>query len=256
MKVRVVKLWYSAHNKYMRHKKHSNKNKKFWKQQYDKGSNLINLAISTKPSGDLIKFLRWLSKQYTEVELGSNSRVYDIGCGNGRNLIYLAEEFNMSGSGFDISKEAIDSAIENSQSLNLEYLVKEMDGILDLPDNSVDLILDMMASHFLNQDQRELLRVEIKRVLKPGGWLFYKTFLLDEDRNAKKLLREYPAGESGSYVHPKIGVSEHVSTEKEVREEFGKYFKIHKLLKSHNHLKNGRANKRRSVSVYIQNIKQ
>ncbi len=244
------------HRQIKTHKKKGNK--KFWNREYDKGANVTNLAISTKVSGDLLNFLHWIDRHEAKHDvgapIGNGSYVYDIGCGNGRNLIYLAKEFGMIGSGFDISVEAIGSARESSKELSLEYKVCEMDGTIDLPDNSVDLVLDMMSSHFLDEDNRELLRSEIARVLKPGGWLFYKTFLLNEDRNAKKLLREHPAGEQGSYIHPKMGVSEHVSTEREIREEFGKYFKIHKLLKSHNHLKNGRANKRRSVSVYAELI--
>lgn len=244
-----------------RYKQNKKSNKKFWNNEYDRKHNKKgehNLAISTRPSGDLVSFLHWLEKYQIkhpmEVDFGEGSYVYDIGCGNGRNLIYLAEEFGMHGSGFDISAEAIESAVEHSEGLGLEYMVCEMDGTIDLPDNSVELVLDMMASHFLSEARREKLRSEIARVLKPGGWFFYKTFLLDGDRNAKKLLREHPADEEGSYVHPKMGVQEHASTEQEVREEFGKYFTLHKVLKSHNHLKNGRANKRRSISVYAENL--
>ena len=219
----------------MKYSKHQNK--KFWNKEYnDKRKADGNLAVSTKPSGDLIKFLHWVDKHGEGgVVLGGGSVVHDIACGNGRNLIYLAEEFGMVGSGFDISKEAIVEAVDNSDGLDLNFKVLLMDGSIDLPDNSVDLVLDMMASHFLEATSREKLRSEIARVLKPGGWLFYKTFLLDEDRNAKKLLRDYPAGEEGSYVHPKMGVSEHVSTEHEVKQEYGRYFILHKVLKSHKH---------------------
>ncbi len=243
----------------MHFKQNKKNNKKFWNRQYDKKHNknaASNLAISTKPSGDLVKFLHWYDKYNAKhgaiIQLGEGSSVYDIGCGNGRNLIYLAKEFDMVGSGFDISKEAIDSAVQESTGLNLKYKVCAMDGTIDMPDDSVDLVLDMMASHFLNADGREVLRSEIVRVLKPGGWLFYKTFLLDEDRNAKKLLREYPSGEEGSYVHPHMGVAEHVSTESELREVYRQSFILHKVLKSHKHIKNGRANKRRSIVLYAE----
>ena len=239
--------------------KRKKNNRKFWNNEYNRKHNNKsehNLAISTNPSSDLIQFLKWFDKYDTkniaELSIGQGSYVYDIGCGNGRNLIYLAKEFGMVGSGFDISAEAIESAEEQSEGLGLEYSVHAMDGTIDLPDNSVDLVLDMMASHFLSEEGREKLRSEIARVLKPGGWLFYKTFLLDGDRNAKKLLRESPTNEEGSYIHPKMGVQEHVSSSNEVIDEYGQLFKIHKMVKSHNHIKNGRANKRRSVSVYAE----
>ncbi len=240
-------------------------NKKFWNKEYDKkygknnkggNGNARNLAISTKPSSDLIKFLKWFDKydarHIAELSLGAGSYVYDIGCGNGRNLIYLAKEFGMAGSGFDISAQAIETAIEKSVGLELEYTVHAMDGTIDLPDNSVDLVLDMMASHFLDAEGRERLRYEIARVLKPGGWLFYKTFLLEGDLHAKKMLKKYPTDEKGSYIHPHMGVAEHVSTIDEIIDDYGQLFKIHKMVKSHNHIKNGKAHKRRSVSVYCE----
>ena len=238
-----------------RHKQNKKSNKKFWNKEYDAKSEK-NLAISTNPSGDLINFLKWFDKYDTkyiaDLSLGEGSYVHDIGCGNGRNLIYLAKEFSMVGSGFDISVEAIEGAQEHSAGLDLEYTARAMDGTIDLPDNSVDLVLDMMASHFLDSKGRDKLRSEIVRVLKPGGWLFYKTFLLDGDRNAKKLLREHPADEGGSYIHPNMKVAEHVSSSDEIINDYGQLFKIHKIIKSHNHIKNGRANKRRSVSVYAE----
>jgi len=247
------------HNSTMGYKKQQKSNKKFWNNEYNRkhdNKGEYNLAISTNPSGDLVKFLHWLDKHIakhgSDVHIGEGSYAYDIGCGNGRNLIYLAKEFGMVGSGFDISAEAIESATVLSEGLDLKYSVHAMDGTIDLPDNSVDLVLDMMASHFLDEAGRETLRSEIVRVLKPGGWLFYKTFLLDGDRNAKKLLRESPAGEEGSYIHPRMNVQEHASTEREVREEYGKDFNLHKVLKSHNHIKNGRAHKRRSIVLYAE----
>ena len=168
-----MRLLCSVHNNYMK------QNKKFWNKEYDKKGE-HNLAISTKPSGDLVKFLHWLDKHEakygTDVYIGEGSYVYDIGCGNGRNMVYLAKEFGMTGSGFDISLEAIESAREASEGLDLEYTAAEMDGTIPLPDNSVELVLDMMASHFLDAEGREKLRQEVVRVLKPGGWLFYKTF--------------------------------------------------------------------------------
>jgi len=236
----------------MKHKKH---NKAFWNKEYKTGKTQ-NLTISTKPSSDLVTFTKWVSaycdKHGCASPLGRGNSMYDIGCGNGRNMIYLAKEFGMTGSGFDISAEAIASAQKHSVGLPLKYAVRTMDGAIDLPDSSVDLVLDMMASHFLDSAGRERLRTEIARVLKPGGWLFYKTFLLDGDRNAKRLLREYPAQEKGSYIHPKMGVQEHVSSSVEIKDAYEPLFTIHKLAKSHNHIKHGRAHKRRSVSVYLQ----
>ena len=121
---------------------------------------------------------------------------------------------------------------------------------IPLPDESQTLVLDMMASHFLKSKERLALTKEIHRVLKPGGYFFYKTFLLDEDKHAARMILENPADEENTYIHPKIGVAEHVSTEKEINDLYADYFMIHKVSKSHRH--RGKFAKRRSISVYMQ----
>lgn len=224
---------------------------KFWDTEYKKSG---HLTLSTEESEDLAKFTRFLEREFGRKYLNPIASVLDLGCGNGRNLIYLAESYGMRGVGYDISSQAIMQAKKASRDLNLQYTVRSIAGKIDLPDNSQTLILDMMTSHFLNEAERAILIAEIKRVLKSGGWLFFKTFLLDEDTHAERLLRENPAEEAGSYIHPKIGVAEHVFTEQEITDLLGDDFFVHKVTKSHRHKATGGGAKRRSISVYAQKV--
>jgi hypothetical protein len=126
---------------------------------------------------------------------------------------------------------------------------------IPLPDSSVTLALDMMSSHVLRRIEREALRAEIVRTLRPNGWLFFKSFLLEEDANAKRLLREFPAQEKGMYIHPEIGVAEYVWTKNSLRDFFEPYFTVHKIEKSHKHQHaDGTAWKRRTISAYLEKI--
>ena len=223
------------------------KGKGFWDKEY---SDAENLSLSLNPSVDLQKFLRWLDREFDD----SNAidTVLDLGCGNGRNLIYLAKEYGVRGFGIDISTEAVEQAKKKAEGLHLEFHEQSIAEPIPTEDESYSLVLDMMTSHFLNESQRTQLLKEINRVLKPGGWYFFKTFLLDEDKHAARLLRDYPADESGSYIHPKIAVAEHVFTEQEIRDLLEDDFIIHRVRKSHKHLARGRAAKRRSISIYAQ----
>lgn len=230
---------------------HSKNSKNFWNKEYG-GSK--HLALSNNPSEDLIKFTKWLERNDELIRLGPDTSILDMGCGNGRNLIYLAKMCGIKGIGYDISEEAVKQAEKLSSGLSIKYEVRSIAGKIELPPSSQTLVLDMMTSHFLNETERKNLIKEIHRVLIPNGWLYLKTFLKDEDLNAKRLLKENPAGEKGSYIHPKMGVAEHVSTEGEIREILRGNFIIHKILRSHKHIENGRANKRRSISVYAQKI--
>ncbi|MCR4306831.1 MAG: class I SAM-dependent methyltransferase, partial [Candidatus Yonathbacteria bacterium] len=182
----------------MKQRRGENQGKTFWNKEYRQGE---HLALSTRESEDLIKFTLWLKREYGGDFLNPSDSVLDLGCGNGRNLIYLAQTFGVHGVGYDISAEAIAQAKEQSGKLPLAYSVCSVTKPLPLPDESQTLVLDMMVSHFLSDEERAHLQSEIARVLKPGGWFFLKTFLLDEDRHAERLLREHPGKEAGSYVH-------------------------------------------------------
>ena len=110
----------------------------------------------------------------------------------------------------------------------------------------------MMTSHILRAEERQKFRQEIIRVLKTSGWLLFKTFLLEDDDHAKRLLREHPAGEPNSYIHPKFKVFEHVWTIFEIKEFFSPNFEVHKIEKSRKHRSHGLAFRRRTVTVYLQ----
>ncbi len=230
----------------------------FWDQEYKTSG---YLALSDDPSEDLIKFTRFLGRLYGEGHahggragfINQTSSVLDLGCGNGRNLIYLAETFGTTGVGYDVSGEAVAQARKKSEKLPITYTVRSIAKPIPLADESQDIVLDMMTSHFLNEQERAELLKEIHRVLKPGGWFFYKTFLLDEDRHAARLLKDHPTNEPGTYLHPQIGVAEHVSTETEILTGFAPYFEIHKVGRSHRH--RARNAKRRSISVFAEKIR-
>ncbi len=235
----------------MKRKRFAGKGQEFWNKEYKTGN---HLALSQNPSEDLAKFTRWLERAYGREYLNPLASVLDLGCGNGRNLIYLAKNFGMKGVGYDISHEATAQAKRGSVDLKIEYQTRSIAQPLLVPDESQTLVLDMMTSHFLKHEERVNLLNEIVRVLRPGGWLFLKTFLRDEDEHAERLLRESPAEEAGSYIHPKIGLAEHVFTETEIDQALAGKFHVEKTLKSHGHLRKGSGGKRRSISVYAQKI--
>ncbi|MEK7645091.1 MAG: class I SAM-dependent methyltransferase [Patescibacteria group bacterium] len=244
----------------------------FWNKEYKSPK---HLALSEQPSEDLEKFARWVARAWEKepqaiLGIDANSLVVDMGCGNGRNMVYFAKTFGCRAIGYDISGEAIRQAKSVAEKVDAEskaedgnasvaiaplltFEARSIEGTFpELADESVDVVLDMMSSHFLNEAQRVVFRDEVARILKPGGWFFFKTFCADGDLHTKRLLRDNPAGEAGSYIHPKFGLAEHVWTEEEIDAFFGEQFEIKKLEKSHRHILNGRAFKRRTVTAYLE----
>ncbi len=234
--------------------------KGFWNKEY---TNTAHLALSTEPSEDLVKFTRFLMRQSGKELLNVTRSFVDLGCGNGRNSLFLYSEFGMRGLGYDLSSEAVHAARNAAAALQVEsgaetpfpveFTVRDLREPIPLPDTSTTLALDMMSSHVLKRDEREALRTEILRVLKPGGWLFFRTFLRDEDQHAERMLRDYPGPEEGMYVHPDIKKPEYVWFERDLYSYFQPFFTIHKLERSHKHLtKHGEPWKRRTASLYLQ----
>ncbi len=221
----------------------------FWDKEY---TNPSHLKLSTVESGDLAKFTRWLIRSDFGHILKVGGSVVDAGCGNGRNLIYLANEFKMKGIGVDISAAAIGQARRASEGLKISYTVGSAGEPLSTEDASQNLALDMMTSHFLDKSGRQRLRDELHRSLAPGGWLFMKTFLKDEDLHTARLIKDHPGEELGSYIHPVMGVAEYVYSEDELVTFLSEKFIVRKIYRSHRHATKGGTGKRRTISIYAE----
>jgi SAM-dependent methyltransferase len=96
---------------FTRRKKRKQHGEAFWDAEY---KNPTHLKLSTNPSEDLEKFTRWVLRQKREDVLSPTASVLDVGCGNGRNLIFLTANFGNKGVGYDISKAAIATQIHCS----------------------------------------------------------------------------------------------------------------------------------------------
>ncbi len=222
----------------------------FWDAEY---TNPTHLKLSTAESEDLAKFMRWLGRQDRADLFVPGSPIVDIGCGNGRNLIYLAREFGFSGFGYDISAAAIAQARTASQGFPLMYTTGTgATPLASLEAESQAIALDMMVSHFFDRATRTQVRDEIFRVLKPGGFLFMKTFLRDDDLHTARLVKEFPGPEPFSYIHPVMGVAEYVYDEATLVDFLSEKFIVRKIYRSHKHRSHGKANKRRTISIYAE----
>jgi ubiquinone/menaquinone biosynthesis C-methylase UbiE len=227
--------------------------KEFWNKEY---KDPVFFALSEEASADLMKFTRWLQKEYGKDVLRSDVTVLDAGCGNGRNLLWLNESFRVRGFGYDISEVAIEQAKKNAEKQKwgskLEFQVHSIDQAIPLPDESVDIVLDMMSSHFLKNMEREKFIKEIHRVLKPQGVLFFKSFYAEGDRHVKDLIKKESGGEENAYIHPKLKVYEYVWTDLALEQFFGNDFIIQHKEPSHKHHIKGKPAKRRSIVCYFE----
>ncbi len=227
--------------------------KEFWNKEYnDPGM----FALSDEVSADLVKFTRWMQKEYGKDAIRSDTTVVDAGCGNGRNLLWLNEMYRVRGYGYDISEIAIAQAqaiaVKQKWGSKLAFSVRSLDELIALPNDSVDIVIDAMSSHFLKNVERARFILEVARILKPQGVLFFKSFYAERDTHTKEMLEKYGAGEENAYIHPKLKVYEYVWTDKALEESFGEQFVMMKKEASGKHHIKGKPAKRRSIVCYFE----
>lgn len=196
-----------------------------WDQEY---KNNLLITGSAEPQNDFKKFFKYLKKTQ-EVDF-ENLRVLDLGSGTGKNSIFLAER-GASVTGLEISKTAIAIAEKraHAQGVQPTFIEKSFGERFLFPENSFDLVLDIMSSNSLTTAERKLYLAEVSRTLVPGGYFFIRLLALDGDKHAETLLKTHPGNEPGTYCLPEVNIIERVLSESELRDYYEPFFTIKKL---------------------------
>jgi SAM-dependent methyltransferase len=150
---------------------------KEWDEFYANGTDII-----WNPSESVVRFINsTIKKEGKKVE-----RIIDIGCGNGRHIIYLAKE-GFYTCGIDISQKSLDIAAKGLS----ETIALSREGISDIfsisaatelkkgcvtaipySDEYFDVVICFGVLDHLFFDDIETAIAEIDRVLKPEGLVF------------------------------------------------------------------------------------
>lgn len=118
------------------------------------------------------EFLKTLKKS------NRNSKVLDIGCGDGWAAILAAKE-HFETWGIDTSAAGIDEAIREAAKESLPVKVHfEIGNALNLPyeDHFFDAVIDGGLFHHIIPENRELYFQNILRVMKPASYLYLSAF--------------------------------------------------------------------------------
>jgi len=152
--------------------------------------------------------------------------ILDIGCGYGRDALYLSQHIDCRILGIDSSKEAIELALHNlSDSSAREIKFRCCDFTrLGQSGDKYDVVFISNLYQLLKAPQRIKLQEVVRRVLQPGGLLFLSTLSVNDPEHHGK--GTSIAGEVNSYLDGKYL---HFCTREELESDFS-YLSIKKLL--------------------------
>lgn len=140
-----------------------------------------------------------------------DARVLDHGCGYGRILHELQQAGYTRLYGTDSSPKMIERA--SKEYANISFAVSDGEHI-PFESDSFDavLLVAVMTSVIANEAQEKMI-AELKRVLKPGGFIYINDFLLNQDeRNITRYKKfEDRYGEYGVFELPEGAVCRHHS---------------------------------------------
>ena len=111
--------------------------------------------------------------------------ILDLGCGYGRDAIFLAQNIPCHILGLDSSEKAIEIA-RNSLPKELEKRIEFLCYDFNRVSDKYDVILASNIYHLLKPDERVMLRDTIKRCLKENGVLFLSSLSIRDPQHFGK----------------------------------------------------------------------
>jgi SAM-dependent methyltransferase len=191
---------------------------KAWDEEHKNPTVLLQMD-SNEPSGGVRKLFEFLDANSLP-----RARGIEMGCGKGRNVIWLAEQ-GIDMIGFDFAPSAIAEAKRRAMEAEASHASFEVaDATKPWPweSNSFDLVVDCFASTDIESlEGRRFATSEMRRVLKPGGVLL--AYLLStDDEFHKGMIERSPAGERNAFLHP-TGKFEKTYDEQDIAETFSEF---------------------------------
>ena len=112
-----------------------------------------------------------------------NSLIYDLGCGNGRNMNFKNLKF--------IGIDNCQNFIKICKSKNLNVIKSEITNT-QLPSNSADAIICIAVIHHLVSEENRLRALlEIKRLIKPGGKILLSVWSINQPKKTRRNFKSY-----------------------------------------------------------------
>ncbi len=179
---------------------------------------------ATLKKGLIPEFLEFINNHNFSIK-----RALDLGCGNGKYLVYLRNK-GFEVTGIDSSQTAIDMTKEALDG-DFEIICADMYNHV-LPANNYDLIISIAAIHHGLKKQVVRVIQEIYQALIPGGYFFIT--LPDNDGSAHWTNmvkhREIESGVRVPLQGPEAGLPHSSFTQEEIKNIFSDFAEVNMYL--------------------------
>jgi len=191
--------------------------KEAWEKEYSVFRSIPS-SLRGEPAKALVLFADLLSLE--------DKCVFDAGCGNGRNAVYLAKR-GCKVTAADFAEAALAETLRraNETGVKDQVSVERIDLSAAAPyfSSSFDLVLDAYTfCHFLDEALATAFWTEMGRIARPDGYLMSISFSVDDSYYAR--LR---SGDGSKIVFdPTNRISKRLYEEAELKDFFSRFFRI------------------------------
>ncbi|SFS52254.1 class I SAM-dependent methyltransferase [Marininema halotolerans] len=112
--------------------------------------------------------LVWFAEHYGL----KGKRVIDLGCGEGRDSIFLAQR-GVDVTGVDVARSALERARERTRAASLfcTFLERDVIYLRNIPAETFDFAINMGCLHMLTEEDQRLKHLKrVYEIMKPGGY--------------------------------------------------------------------------------------
>lgn len=195
--------------------------KKAWNEEY--GRKGIPSSFRKDPTKTVIDFLTWLKDNNHRF----NGFAADIGCGQGRNSIYLASEgFKVIGielleeNATMINKQAKENA------LPIQAFAQDAACTWPIESNTLAIAIDIFCyKHIVNKEKQLKYRQELWRTLKSDGY-YHISLASDKDGFYGPLLKNSPNPKEKLIIDPHSNIPSYLYSKEDLTQEFADLFEL------------------------------